>query len=171
MKLLNSCPRLTHLSLTGVAAFQRDDFQPYCRQAPPGMALNVTFLRILLILVQSSLSIKGMSFVSFPETWYPSSGTSLTRRPSSTSFVRALILAVFQPRFADHLLPTHATPGAWKSKDLMTRWLTRKMTLRMVARWLWMLKCRTQRFPPLPRMATTTNRFHKPFRFLLQYQL
>lgn len=36
MKLLNSCPRLTHLSLTGVAAFQRDDFQPYCRQAPPG---------------------------------------------------------------------------------------------------------------------------------------
>ncbi|KAM6509311.1 SCF ubiquitin ligase complex subunit [Fusarium solani] len=35
MKLLNSCPRLTHLSLTGVAAFQRDDFQPYCRQAPP----------------------------------------------------------------------------------------------------------------------------------------
>lgn len=37
MRLLNSCPRLTHLSLTGVAAFQRDDFQPYCRQAPPGM--------------------------------------------------------------------------------------------------------------------------------------
>ncbi|KAG5662538.1 hypothetical protein KAF25_004956 [Fusarium avenaceum] len=35
VKLLNSCPRLTHLSLTGVAAFQRDDFQPYCRQAPP----------------------------------------------------------------------------------------------------------------------------------------
>ncbi|KEY64898.1 hypothetical protein S7711_03890 [Stachybotrys chartarum IBT 7711] len=35
MTLLNSCPRLTHLSLTGVAAFQRDDFQPYCRQAPP----------------------------------------------------------------------------------------------------------------------------------------
>lgn len=36
MKLLNSCPRLTHLSLTGVAAFQRDDFQPFCRTAPPG---------------------------------------------------------------------------------------------------------------------------------------
>ncbi|KAK7426646.1 SCF ubiquitin ligase complex subunit [Neonectria magnoliae] len=35
MKLLNSCPRLTHLSLTGVAAFQRDDFQPFCRTAPP----------------------------------------------------------------------------------------------------------------------------------------
>jgi F-box and leucine-rich repeat protein GRR1 len=34
MTLLNSCPRLTHLSLTGVAAFQRDDFQPYCRTAP-----------------------------------------------------------------------------------------------------------------------------------------
>ncbi|KPM37842.1 SCF E3 ubiquitin ligase complex F-box protein grrA [Neonectria ditissima] len=35
MKLLNSCPRLTHLSLTGVVAFQRDDFQPFCRTAPP----------------------------------------------------------------------------------------------------------------------------------------
>ncbi|KAK5996146.1 SCF E3 ubiquitin ligase complex F-box protein grrA [Cladobotryum mycophilum] len=35
MRLLNSCPRLTHLSLTGVAAFQRDDFQPFCRTAPP----------------------------------------------------------------------------------------------------------------------------------------
>ncbi|QUC16591.1 uncharacterized protein UV8b_00832 [Ustilaginoidea virens] len=34
MRLLNSCPRLTHLSLTGVAAFQRDDFQAYCRVAP-----------------------------------------------------------------------------------------------------------------------------------------
>ncbi|GJN82994.1 ubiquitin ligase complex F-box protein GRR1 [Purpureocillium lilacinum] len=35
MRLLNSCPRLTHLSLTGVAAFQRDDFQAFCRVAPP----------------------------------------------------------------------------------------------------------------------------------------
>ncbi|KAL6799400.1 RNI-like protein [Trichoderma sp. SZMC 28013] len=34
MRLLNSCPRLTHLSLTGVAAFQRDEFQPFCRAAP-----------------------------------------------------------------------------------------------------------------------------------------
>ncbi|KAG5984052.1 hypothetical protein E4U55_006187 [Claviceps digitariae] len=34
VRLLNSCPRLTHLSLTGVAAFQRDDFQAYCRVAP-----------------------------------------------------------------------------------------------------------------------------------------
>ncbi|KAL7921282.1 hypothetical protein ACQKWADRAFT_128254 [Trichoderma austrokoningii] len=35
IRLLNSCPRLTHLSLTGVAAFQRDEFQPFCRMAPP----------------------------------------------------------------------------------------------------------------------------------------
>ncbi|KAK0383903.1 hypothetical protein NLU13_7994 [Sarocladium strictum] len=35
LRLLNSCPRLTHLSLTGVQAFQREEFQPYCRQAPP----------------------------------------------------------------------------------------------------------------------------------------
>jgi F-box and leucine-rich repeat protein GRR1 len=47
MKLLNSCPRLTHLSLTGVAAFQRDDFQPYCRQAPPGTFLINSSLLLL----------------------------------------------------------------------------------------------------------------------------
>ncbi|KAH7311534.1 hypothetical protein B0I35DRAFT_438272 [Stachybotrys elegans] len=35
MTLLNACPRLTHLSLTGVNAFQRDEFQPFCRPAPP----------------------------------------------------------------------------------------------------------------------------------------
>lgn len=35
VKLLNSCPRLTHLSLTGVHAFQRDEFTPFCREAPP----------------------------------------------------------------------------------------------------------------------------------------
>ncbi|KAJ6788740.1 hypothetical protein PWT90_07967 [Aphanocladium album] len=35
LKLLNSCPRLSHLSLTGVPAFQGDDFSPFCREAPP----------------------------------------------------------------------------------------------------------------------------------------
>jgi F-box and leucine-rich repeat protein GRR1 len=34
--LLNNCPRLTHLSLTGVQAFLRDDLLVYCREAPPG---------------------------------------------------------------------------------------------------------------------------------------
>ncbi|KAI9742826.1 MAG: SCF ubiquitin ligase complex subunit [Claussenomyces sp. TS43310] len=33
--LLNSCPRLTHLSLTGVQAFLRGDLEAYCREAPP----------------------------------------------------------------------------------------------------------------------------------------
>ncbi|KAI2607912.1 RNI-like protein [Hypoxylon sp. NC1633] len=33
--LLNSCPKLTHLSLTGVPAFLRDDLEPFCREAPP----------------------------------------------------------------------------------------------------------------------------------------
>lgn len=32
--LLNSCPRLTHLSLTGVHAFLRDDLSRFCREAP-----------------------------------------------------------------------------------------------------------------------------------------
>jgi len=33
---LNSCPRLTHLSLTGVQAFLREDLEIFCRDAPPG---------------------------------------------------------------------------------------------------------------------------------------
>ncbi|GAB7351201.1 hypothetical protein MBLNU459_g1641t1 [Dothideomycetes sp. NU459] len=32
--LLNNCPRLTHLSLTGVQAFLRDDLTVFCREAP-----------------------------------------------------------------------------------------------------------------------------------------
>jgi F-box and leucine-rich repeat protein GRR1 len=32
--LLNHCPRLTHLSLTGVQAFLRDDLTVFCREAP-----------------------------------------------------------------------------------------------------------------------------------------
>ncbi|KAK5656854.1 hypothetical protein OQA88_4402 [Cercophora sp. LCS_1] len=34
LRLLNSCPRLTHLSLTGVQAFLREDLEVYCRDAP-----------------------------------------------------------------------------------------------------------------------------------------
>jgi len=33
--LLNNCPRLTHLSLTGVAAFLQDELLAFCREAPP----------------------------------------------------------------------------------------------------------------------------------------
>jgi F-box and leucine-rich repeat protein GRR1 len=33
--LLNNCPRLAHLSLTGVQAFLRDDLLVFCRDAPP----------------------------------------------------------------------------------------------------------------------------------------
>ncbi|KAK2812635.1 hypothetical protein FQN50_001281 [Emmonsiellopsis sp. PD_5] len=32
--LLNSCPRLTHLSLTGVQAFLREELTAFCREAP-----------------------------------------------------------------------------------------------------------------------------------------
>ncbi|AEO63115.1 uncharacterized protein THITE_2107996 [Thermothielavioides terrestris NRRL 8126] len=35
IRLLNSCPRLTHLSLTGVQAFLRDDLEDFSRDAPP----------------------------------------------------------------------------------------------------------------------------------------
>lgn len=35
--LLNSCPKLTHLSLTGIQAFfLRDDLIKFCREAPSG---------------------------------------------------------------------------------------------------------------------------------------
>ncbi|KAI9833017.1 MAG: hypothetical protein M1819_003849 [Sarea resinae] len=33
--LLNHCPRLTHLSLTGVQAFLREELTVFCREAPP----------------------------------------------------------------------------------------------------------------------------------------
>ncbi|RMZ82628.1 hypothetical protein DV738_g1483, partial [Chaetothyriales sp. CBS 135597] len=33
--LLHNCPRLTHLSLTGVQAFLREDLTRFCRDAPP----------------------------------------------------------------------------------------------------------------------------------------
>lgn len=33
--LLNNCPRLTHLSLTGVQEFLRDELTKFCREAPP----------------------------------------------------------------------------------------------------------------------------------------
>ncbi|KAH6658232.1 hypothetical protein BKA67DRAFT_209184 [Truncatella angustata] len=35
IRLLNACPKLTHLSLTGVTAFLRDDLEAFCREAPP----------------------------------------------------------------------------------------------------------------------------------------
>ncbi|KAL1974037.1 hypothetical protein VTN31DRAFT_5597 [Thermomyces dupontii] len=33
--LLNHCPRLTHVSVTGVQAFLREDLTAFCREAPP----------------------------------------------------------------------------------------------------------------------------------------
>lgn len=36
IKLLQACPKLTHLSLTGVQAFLRDDLAQFCRDAPQG---------------------------------------------------------------------------------------------------------------------------------------
>lgn len=33
--MLNFCPRLTHLSLTGVQAFLHEDLTAFCREAPP----------------------------------------------------------------------------------------------------------------------------------------
>lgn len=45
--LLNNCQKLTHLSLTGVQAFLRNDLEQFCRDAPPGTSifLSVSNLR------------------------------------------------------------------------------------------------------------------------------
>ncbi|KAI1817207.1 RNI-like protein [Poronia punctata] len=40
IKLLNCCPKLTHLSLTGVPAFLRDDLEDFCREAPQDFTEN-----------------------------------------------------------------------------------------------------------------------------------
>ena len=42
--LLNNCPRLSHLSLTGVQAFLRDDLLVYCREPPPGTTISSKFM-------------------------------------------------------------------------------------------------------------------------------
>lgn len=38
--LLKSCPRLTHLSLTGISAFLREEFTRFCREPPPDFTQN-----------------------------------------------------------------------------------------------------------------------------------
>lgn len=38
--LLKTCPRLTHLSLTGISAFLRREFTQYCRDPPPDFTEN-----------------------------------------------------------------------------------------------------------------------------------
>lgn len=38
--LLKSCPRLTHLSLTGISAFLREEFTRFCREPPPDFTEN-----------------------------------------------------------------------------------------------------------------------------------
>ncbi|KAI6601064.1 hypothetical protein MCOR04_002175 [Pyricularia oryzae] len=40
IKLLQACPKLTHLSLTGVQAFLRDDLAQFCRDAPQEFTEN-----------------------------------------------------------------------------------------------------------------------------------
>ncbi|KAF2400275.1 RNI-like protein [Trichodelitschia bisporula] len=55
-KLLNNCPRLTHLSLTGVVAFLRDELLAFCREAPHGNDSKFSVNLQELTLTQSSMS-------------------------------------------------------------------------------------------------------------------
>ena len=67
--LLNQCPKLTHLSLTGVAAFyMREDLTDFCREAPGG---KCTYLAVpsfqfdnMLTCLQNSPNINAQSSVS-----------------------------------------------------------------------------------------------------------
>jgi F-box and leucine-rich repeat protein GRR1 len=47
--LLNQCHKLTHLSLTGVQAFLRNDLEAFCREAPPGKLFHASPFLILLM--------------------------------------------------------------------------------------------------------------------------
>lgn len=139
MKLLNSCPRLTHLSLTGVAAFQRDDFQPFCRTPPPGMFPRYSFTGMPLTGVQSSRSISETYSASFLVKWCPVSETFLTLRPSSTSYESHT-----SGKWArgGHPPQTRSLPNLWlpwMARDSMRRWRTRKTTLKAstVPTWWW----------------------------------
>ena len=40
--LLNQCHKLTHLSLTGVQAFLRNDLEAFCREAPAGKLFHAS---------------------------------------------------------------------------------------------------------------------------------
>ena len=57
--LLNQCPKLTHLSLTGVSAFYlREDLTNFCREAPRGMRFPVSMLcHALSILLSNTFTI------------------------------------------------------------------------------------------------------------------
>src|SRR6478735_5866095 len=128
MKLLNSCPRLTHLSLTGVNAFQRDDFQPYCRQAPPGM-----YRRDLPILPltgsQNSPNTKEMYSAFSLAPWCPNSETFSTLHPNSR--ICGIIAGIEQQLLAiEHVLLLPTSPQPPLERELMMRWSMMKTTLR-----------------------------------------
>lgn len=53
--MLINCPRLTHLSLTGVQEFLRDDLLSFCREAPPGMIFPLLATKIHKIPPANSL--------------------------------------------------------------------------------------------------------------------
>lgn len=44
--LLRNCSKLTHLSLTGVHAFLRNDLEQFCREAPAGKSFTLCFSSI-----------------------------------------------------------------------------------------------------------------------------
>lgn len=150
MRLLNSCPRLTHLSLTGVAAFQRDDFQAYCRVAPAGKCTEFGFGRLpfssILILTcwkQNLLSTNATSFVSFLAVWSPSSVSSSTPQRNSQSSGKACrtepgaVGSGVRLLDVHKLWPTISTP--LKVKALTMKCLMKRMTLRASKEPTWQL--------------------------------
>lgn len=61
IKLLNSCPRLTHLSLTGVQAFLRVDLEQFCRDAPHGESSESKKSSLYLLIAIAFQSLRNTS--------------------------------------------------------------------------------------------------------------
>jgi len=81
--LLNNCPRLTHLSLTGVHAFLRTDLDAFCRDAPSGVYppnLHVAIALTDLYLTQNLLRTNVKSSASFQAKVSPASGATSTNK-------------------------------------------------------------------------------------------
>lgn len=94
MKLLDSCPRLTHLSLTGVQAFLRHDLEQFCRDAPNGKCSCQVLSDLLdarvadLMLLQISPSTNDKCFVCFQAAASSNFGNSSTQTSSLLTCAR-----------------------------------------------------------------------------------
>lgn len=166
IKLLNSCPRLTHLSLTGVQAFLRQDLEQFCRDAPPGKllyysAFDVASARFAdqLRALQSSQTISGMCSASSLAKACPIyAATSIPTRRSLTSATghRQDSHATLKWQPTTHLMHIQGMPTLMQaSTSKKGTWLTTTTDSMMGRRWLSTQHLWLGRIPVLPVQAST----------------